>query len=102
MDRILPIGSVVRLNNGKEKLMILNRVPLYNNNGMLGYFDYSASIYPYGPSGQDVFFFNEEDIKEVLFEGYKDEDEEEFCKTYKEKIEKTPYQKFHIKKEEEA
>lgn len=41
-------------------------------------------------------FFNEEDIEEVLFEGFKDADEETFCDTFNEKIEKTPYPKFHV------
>lgn len=96
MENILPIGSIVRLKNGKEKLMILNRAPLFNNNGILGYFEYSACIYPYGQTGQNVFFFNEEDIEQVLFEGFKDEEEIAFCNNYNEKIEKTPYAKFHV------
>lgn len=100
MQNILPIGSIVRLKNGQEKLMILNRAPLFNNEGVLGYFEYSACIYPNGQTGQNVFFFNEEDIEEVLFEGFKDADEETFCDTFNEKIEKTPYPKFHVMTED--
>ena len=45
MNRILPIGSIVQLKNGEVKLMIINRFPLYNNNGEIGYFDYLYDKY---------------------------------------------------------
>ena len=99
MEKILPIGSIVRLIDGEDKLMIINRVPLFNNNGTLGYFEYSGCLYPYGQTGQNVYFFNKENIKELIFEGYRDEDEESFCKKYYEKIEKIPYPRFEIKLE---
>lgn len=54
---VLPIGRVVRLKNGDIKLMILNRAPLYNQNGVIGYFDYSACIYPAGKIEEQVYFF---------------------------------------------
>lgn len=37
---ILPIGSVVKLHNGDVKLMFLNRAPLYNQNGEIGFFQH--------------------------------------------------------------
>ena len=48
MKDILPIGSVVQLKNGEVKLMIINRFPLFNKEGTIGYFDYSACIFPIG------------------------------------------------------
>ena len=68
--KILSIGSVVRLKQGERKLMVLNRFPLSNQNGVVGYFDYSGCLYPEGHISLDVFFFNSEDIAEVFFEGY--------------------------------
>lgn len=93
---ILPIGSIVRLKNGDVKLMILNRAPLYNQDGVIGYFDYSACLYPTGKVEEQVYFFNNEDIEEVYFEGYVDDDELEFQKNYKEKIKAVPYPRFTV------
>ena len=66
MEKILPIGSVVRLKNGTQKIMIINRGALFNHEGTIGYFDYSACIYPLGQTEQTVHFFNEEDIEEIF------------------------------------
>ena len=30
---VLPLGSVIRLKDGEQKIMIISRVPLYNNEG---------------------------------------------------------------------
>lgn len=77
MERMLPIGSVVQLKNGEAKLMVLNRFPLYNDNGEIGYFDYSACLYPNGNTDNQAYFFNQENIEKVWFEGYVDETEEQ-------------------------
>ena len=39
MKDILSIGSVVQLKNGEVKLMIINRFPLFNKEGTIGYFE---------------------------------------------------------------
>ena len=62
MKDILSIGSVVQLKNGEVKLMIINRFPLFNKEGTIGYFDYSACIFPIGNVDNQVYFFNAEDI----------------------------------------
>lgn len=95
---LLPIGSVVRLKNGDVKLMILNRAPLYNKNGVIGYFDYSACIYPTGKVEDQVYFFNHENIAEIYFKGYIDEEEELFQEKYQLKMKDIPYTKFQIEK----
>ena len=94
---MLPIGSIVKLNNGTQKIMIINRGALFNNEGLIGYFDYSACIYPYGQTEQTVLFFNEEDIAEVVFEGYKDIEEEAFCEQYEKRIKDVPYPRLNLK-----
>jgi len=98
MNNVLPIGSVVRLKGGTQKIMIINRGALFNADGVIGYFDYSACIYPSGQTDQQVFFFNDEDIDEVCFEGYKDEEEMKFVKEYQDKITTVNYPKFKIER----
>ncbi|MBO0450955.1 DUF4176 domain-containing protein [Candidatus Enterococcus murrayae] len=72
---IYPIGTVVTLIDGEQQLMITSRFPLYENQGNSGYFDYAGCIFPQGQINENNYFFNEEDIKIVHFEGYKSEEE---------------------------
>ena len=99
--RLLPLGSVVKLKNGEQKVMITVRLPLYNNKGTIGYFDYGACLFPNGQVDQKTYFFNESDIEEVYFKGYIDESEEEFQKKYKEEIKDIKYQKLTLVNEQE-
>ena len=57
--------------------MILNHFLIYNNRGTIGYFDYSACLYPSGNTDNQVYFFNHENIDKIWFEGYIDEAEEQ-------------------------
>lgn len=83
MKDIFPIGSVVQLKNGEVKLTIINWFPLFNKEGTIGYFDYSACIFPIGNVDNQVYFFNTEDIDIVCLKGYVDESEE--VKSYNKK-----------------
>lgn len=97
---ILPLGSVVLLKGGDIKLIIVGRAQLFNNEGAIGYFDYSALGYPQGVIAESNFaFFNDEDIKKVLFEGYRDEQEVAFADSYEENIKNVPYPKLVIERE---
>ena len=79
---MLPIGSIVYLKKGTNKLMILNRGPIIEQNGEQTLFDYSGCFYPQGIDPENVFYFNEENIDEVVFEGFKDNDEDRFQKLF--------------------
>lgn len=94
---IKAIGTVVSLNNGEEKLMITVRTPLSNENGVIGYYDYGACMYPQGQIDQKMFFFNEEDIDKVFYEGYIDENEEECRKYILDNTKSIKYPKFKVK-----
>jgi len=45
-------------------------------------FDYAACNYPQGLDVENTFYFNEENIDEVVFKGYSDDDERRFQKLY--------------------
>ncbi|MBN6065326.1 DUF4176 domain-containing protein [Aggregatibacter actinomycetemcomitans] len=81
---ILPLGSVVILKNAKEekKLMIVVRNPIITKEGVTGYTDYAACVYPVGVEGKILHYFNHQNIKEILFTGYIDELEAKYQKYY--------------------
>jgi len=82
---MLSIGSIVYLKEGTSKLMILNRGPIVPSEEKEGtgiMYDYSGCFYPQGMDPNKVFYFNEENIDKIVFEGYKDEEEERFQEIY--------------------
>ena len=96
MNEVLPIGSIVQLNNGEVKLMIINRYPLYNNYGVIGYFDYSGCVYPNGSLDNQAYFFNEENIAKVWFKGYIDESEELLQQKFKKETDNINYPRLSL------
>jgi hypothetical protein len=70
----LPLGSVVRLKDGKKNIMIYGRRQRDLKEGKI--YDYIACLHPEGNlNEQFMYLFNREHIAEVLFMGYQDEDE---------------------------
>lgn len=72
-DVLLPIGSVVRIDeNSQIKFMIVGYFP---QNETKEKRDYSAIRYPMGVfDNRMYFFFNHEDVKEILHIGYVDDE----------------------------
>lgn len=79
MNVILPIGSVVKIRNTKEPIMIFGY--LQKSSGQADKIvDYVAVPYPIG--NVNIFTqygFQMTDITEVLFEGYRDEEFEKIA-----------------------
>jgi len=70
MKEILPIGAVVLLEGAVDSLMIIGYLPKGIDNVER---DYMGIPYPIGlTSLEDIKSFNRKDIKEVVFEGNKD------------------------------
>ena len=61
--------------------MILNRGPIVKEKV---YFDYTGCVYPVGLILSEVFYFNEENIDKVLFNGFHDQDEDRYQELYRE------------------
>lgn len=76
MKRLLPIGTVLKLNpEEKEKIMIIGRL-VRKNEEDLDIWDYCACIAPMGIiGGENLIFFNHEQVKQLLFIGFQDEEE---------------------------
>ena len=79
---ILPIGSVVYLKEGNQKIMILNRGAVVEQDDTQVYFDYTGALYPEGLNPEQVYYFNREDIDEVIWEGHSDSDEKRYMELY--------------------
>lgn len=72
----LPLGSVVYLEGGSRKILIIARGLIVRNGNDLVFFDYSGVPYPYGLTDEHVAHFQHDSIVKVVFEGYKDTDDE--------------------------
>ena len=78
INELLPIGTIVVLQGGEKKLMICG-VKQTDAEGSGKEYDYLGVLYPEGHIGDNFqYLFNHEDIKDVCFRGYEDEEREEF------------------------
>ena len=75
--KLLPVGSVVLLQNGQKKLMIIGIKPVDTTNNAM--YDYLAVPYPEGFVKDNLtFFVNHDKIDKVIARGYEDEEREDF------------------------
>ena len=78
-DDLLPIGSICKLKNIDKKIIVSGYFGVDEENKTI--YTYYGFIYPYGFSISDKYTsFNDEDIEDVVFIGYKDESFEFFKK----------------------
>ncbi len=82
IDRPLPLGSVVRLREGKLKLMVISRgLRVPGKDGKQYYFDYGAVAYPNGLVTLDMAYFQLDAVEEVYHWGYSDDDDLRFLES---------------------
>ncbi|HWQ79791.1 MAG TPA: DUF4176 domain-containing protein [Anaerovoracaceae bacterium] len=81
INELLPIGSVVRMLGGEKRLMIFGVKQSDESQGTSEEYDYIGVMYPEGNIGSEYqFLFNHEDIVEVFFRGFEDEERQNFLK----------------------
>ena len=79
MKEYLPIGSICLLKNGRKKVMVIGYAPQSKETNKI--FDYLACVYPEGLLAADKnISFDNDQIDKVLYEGLKDEEQQEFSK----------------------
>lgn len=74
---LLPIGTVVLLKGATKKAMIygVKQIDQASNTE----YDYLGVVYPEGNLGEGTqFFFNHENVQEVFYRGYEDEERKGF------------------------
>ena len=75
---LLPIGSIVLLEDGEKRLMI-NGIMQNDTGNTKKDYDYLGILYPEGHIGEGFqYLFNHEDIKEIIFRGFEDAERDEF------------------------
>lgn len=80
----LPLGTIVYLEDGTKKVMIVGRgvVTADEEENKDVFFDYIGCGYPEGIDPDDAIFFNGENIDEIIFRGYADEEDDRFMTIY--------------------
>ena len=76
MEKIdyIPLGSVVYLKGGIKKLLVVARAINVANDGKQYFFDYGGVLYPEGITGDQMAYFNHDDVSGVFFRGCDDEE----------------------------
>lgn len=84
---LLPVGSVVLLNEGKKRLLIYGVLQKPSNSDVV--YDYIGCYYPEGFINQEhSFLFNTSDISEISYIGFVDSEYQVFDTKLREKIKK--------------
>ena len=86
----LPLGSVVLLQNGTQKVIIVARGMNVPRAGSTYFFDYGAVVWPQGVSGDLMYYFNHDAVAKVCFYGCVGEEEEVITESLNRYVEEHP------------
>ncbi|QDK71382.1 DUF4176 domain-containing protein [Lactococcus protaetiae] len=92
-EELLPLGSVVYLKEGIIPLMIGIRQPIVQLDTEKCYFDYAAFSQLTGINADEIAYFNNEDIREVVAKGYIGDEEATILAALKDWRENTDIEK---------
>lgn len=90
MKNYYPLGTIVLLKGGTQKLIIISRALEVKNGDETFFFDYGAVTYPIGLIEDKMAYFNNENISKVIAEGYADVEDENFVETINEYLDDNP------------
>lgn len=90
MEKFIPLGSVVLLKGGMQKVLVISRAINVRNGDKEYFFDYGGVAYPEGLVGDQMAYFNEDKINKVIFEGYRDEEDANMIDSIREYLENNP------------
>lgn len=83
MKQLYPIGTVVMLHGGEKALMVFGRKQMDPEENKV--YDYIGVFFPEGYLTPEFsFLFQHEDIAEVLYPGFENEEEQNFRKALSE------------------
>lgn len=71
-----PLGSIVILQGGTRKVLVIARALNVKHGNETFFFDYAGVPYPEGLTGDQAAYFNHDTIAKVVFKGYHDVDDE--------------------------
>lgn len=81
--------------------MIIARASIVAEDGEQVYYVYGSVLIPQGMLHPEaVYFFNRENIEKIIFEGYKNKDEEQFSESYDEMISRAKIHKGNVNNKE--
>lgn len=92
----LPLGSIVILKGGVQKVVINARGLVSMATEPAGFFDYGGSLYPQGIVGDQILYFNHRDIAKVVFEGFSDDDDKMMVENINEWYSKTDIERADV------
>ena len=98
-NQLYPLGTVLYLQDGTEKVMVVGRGVIYQDEETNSdvFVDYMGCLYPTGVNPNNTIFFNHENIDRIIFDGLKDDEEERFLQVYEEWLKKVTVPKKEIK-----
>ena len=90
MEKInfIPLGSVVQLYGGTQKLMVVSRALTVQRGEKNYYFDYGGVMYPQGLIGAQMAYFNHDAIRSISFIGCNDADNQAIVRMINDNLEK--------------
>ncbi len=88
MEKLLPVGSVLKLKENPLPIMVVGYYPISKGKKFYRYLGINAAV-GLG-SDESAIMFNEDSITEIQFRGYSDEKSEQALKNLDELMQKIP------------